>query len=650
MGKPFAEEIEQLEQTHAWACETSVEALSESIVCLFEKPLVAVGSGGSLTTATIASTLYRRTAKYVSLPATPLSMYAMRESLRDASVFMATAGGSNPDVIGALQTAAKHEAHKVLAVCCKEGTKLAREGAKYPSVAVHEFAVPSGSDGFLATNSLWASSVILVRAFAKIHGVDPRIPKRLSTLVGKRRWNSFVDAIASESSKLWNRETTVVLYGPSSYPAAVDLESKFAEAALSNVWIADYRHFAHGRHHWLAKRGNTSSIIAFIEPSERQLAERTLAEIPSDIPKLQIRLPGNSRSLLHALAHVFPITKSAGTARHIDPGRPGVPSFGRKIYHLNAFGRMSSTNSKIDELESVAIQRKAASSLAYLTESKRLRRWRKSYENFVERITGVRFRGVVFDYDGTLCDATERFSGIRDVVSDELIRLLKSGLKIGIATGRGRSVRTALQQSIPKMLWKDVLIGYYNGGQIGTLNDDSLPDGSQTVVESFQPAFDCLLNSDRLLDIAEIEGRKRQITISTKNPAEADECWQLANHLLHSNGKVGVQLVRSSHSFDVLPNQVSKLTIVKQLEGAESNSTILTIGDMGKWPGNDFQLLSHPYSLSVDEVSPDRNSCWNLASPGASGVQATLEYLYRLRCGSRGTARLDLRHLARRKK
>lgn len=644
MGKPFDEEVAQLEKTHAWACDQSVDALAVAIARCRDKPLIAVGSGGSLTTATIASTLFRRTATQIGFAATPLSMYSMRDALRNASVFIATAGGSNPDVIGALRTAAKCEASEIIALCAKAGTKLAVEGAKYSNVAVHEFPVPTGGDGFLATNSLWASSVLLVRAFALASSDELTLPSKLSSLVGARKWSSFVNSTIRESEKLWDRNTVVVLHGPMSHPAAVDLESKLAEAALSDIWIADYRHFAHGRHHWLAKRGTKSSVIAFVEPREAALAGKTLAALPGDIPQLKIHLPNDNTALLRALAYVFPLTLSAGLARGIDPGRPGVPAFGRKIYHLNAFGKLASLDTDIGDLESVAIQRKSESSIQQLTRRKRLASFRATYEEFVQKIHDVQFQGIVFDYDGTLCDASERFSGVRESVSFELIRLASSGIKIGIATGRGKSVRVALQQKIPRNFWKDVLVGYYNGSQINTLDNNDAPDGTPGVVETFRSVFDRLRHSIRLGQIAKIDGRQRQITISATDPTNVDECWQIANHLLHAEGQISVQFVRSSHSLDILSTDVSKMTVVRELESSETNSKVLAIGDMGKWPGNDFQLLSHPYSLSVDQVSPDLGSCWNLASPGVSGVDATLEYLGHLRCGSRGLARLRMRH------
>lgn len=129
MGKPFAEEIAQLEETYAWACDQSVDAFSDAITRLFHKPLVAVGSGGSLTTATVATSLFRRSATQLAFATTPLSMYSMRDALKNASVFIATAGGSNPDIIGALRTAAKCESSEIVAICTKTGTKLTEEGA-----------------------------------------------------------------------------------------------------------------------------------------------------------------------------------------------------------------------------------------------------------------------------------------------------------------------------------------------------------------------------------------------------------------------------------------------------------------------------------------------------------------------------------------
>jgi hypothetical protein len=53
----------------------------------------------------------------------------------------------------------------------------------------------------------------------------------------------------SKLADMWERRTTVVLHGPATRVGAIDLESKFTEAALGNLQVADWRNFAHGRHH-----------------------------------------------------------------------------------------------------------------------------------------------------------------------------------------------------------------------------------------------------------------------------------------------------------------------------------------------------------------------------------------------------------------
>jgi hypothetical protein len=57
------------------------------------------------------------------------------------------------------------------------------------------------------------------------------------------------------------------------------------------------------------------------------------------------------------------------------------------------------------------------------------------------------------------------------------------------------------------------------------------------------------------------------------------------------------------------------------------DDNILFIGDSGSLSGNDYQMLSELYSLSVDKVSFNPDSCWFLAPPNLMGYKATLFYL-----------------------
>ena len=93
----------------------------------------------------------------------------------------------------------------------------------------------------------------------------------------------------------------------------------------------------------------------------------------------------------------------------------------------------------------------------------------------------------------------------------------------------------------------------------------------------------------------------------------------------------GIQVLESSHSIDVLAPGVSKRDLILACEEVAKRignpGVAFCIGDRGEWPGNDYDFLSTPYSVSVDTVSPDPDSCWNLSQAGHRGVQATLGYL-----------------------
>ena len=54
----------------------------------------------------------------------------------------------------------------------------------------------------------------------------------------------------------------ILAYDPLVAEASLLLETNIWEAALGNVQTTDLRNFAHGRHHWLAKRAGFTSILA----------------------------------------------------------------------------------------------------------------------------------------------------------------------------------------------------------------------------------------------------------------------------------------------------------------------------------------------------------------------------------------------------
>lgn len=630
MGKPYFTEMGKLAETFSWALNYDITRLRKTVQGASSCPLLAIGSGGSLTAAHALTTLHRTFTGRIATVATPLE--AITEPLESQfSAWLLSASGRNVDILAAFRALVDREPKQLSIICGKNGSPLGKLSQSYGYTDLIEFESPAGKDGFLATNSLLAFVTLLTRAYMAEFGEGEEGAKNFAKSIKKiLSEDNSLKIWQQATTPLWERETTLVLHGISTRIGAIDLESKFTEAAIGNLQIADYRNFAHGRHHWLAKHGNKSAVLAFTAPEDRVLADRTLALIPSDIPLAKIEIHGNNEtSVVTSLIAALQISGWAAKARGIDPGRPGVPDFGRKLYHLPLpKKRIASERSQLPDETIIAIERKSGLSFNKPIPNRELKLWHDELIKFVDNIQQVKFKGIIFDYDGTLVDTRERFSPLRPVVATKLKNLIKAGIRIAIATGRGVSIRRDLQNSLPKSMWSSVIVGYYNGAEIGLLSDDTIPNGKEEVCSKLRNLAKILKAQPELAEIAKQTNRHFQITLEPKKAVPENRLWDIAHQVILSNNVSGINITRSSHSVDIIAPDVSKLNVLKKLEESVGKANmILKIGDRGRWPGNDFSLLREPYSLSVDELSVDPNTCWNLAPRGRRGLDATLFYL-----------------------
>ena len=628
MARPYAEEMALLAETFDWAATVDVELLCQAVRTAGVSPLHIVGSGGSLTGAHAMAGLHQRHTGRLAAVATPLE--AMDEPLDpDTATWLLSAGGGNADILAAAKASILREPRQVGVLCGRKASLLAELCRRHPFVDLLLYQPPAGKDGFLATNSLLGFTALLTRAYATAFGADADwrdVISRLTPLLPDAA--ATLEAWEAATKPLWTRSTTLVLHGPSTRIGAIDIESKFTEAALGQVQIADYRNFAHGRHHWLAKRRETSAVLAFVTGADRALAERTLDLIPADVPRARLAFDGGPGAVaLAALLAALRITGWAGRAKGIDPGRPGVPEFGRRIYNLRPRRpRRVAGEPRLAPREAAAIARKTGVALERLATLSDLDRWRDALDVFLARLRAAGFAGIVLDYDGTIVDVRHRSEPAAPEVISELTRLAETGVRVGIATGRGKSVRRALQQRLPRTLWPLFTVGYYNGAEIALLEDDSVPDGSANVCETLQPLADALRRQPELERRACQEDRAFQITLRT-SVMPVSRLWALVRQVVHATGPLDVTITCSSHSVDVVTADVSKLNVVRRLRESVGGGPLLIVGDRGRWPGNDHELLAEPFALGVDEISADPTTCWHLGEPGQRGPTVTLEYL-----------------------
>ena len=620
MGKPFKEELKKLSETIRWAEQQDVTRLAQFLFAENKQiPLVCIGSGGSLSACHYAVQLYQHRNGVLAQAMTPLQlMYAGYNIIRSSKLLFLSASGKNKDILSAIKYGVKYNETGMMSLTLRKNNPTEELLEQYPKVQRWCENIPTEKDGFLATNSLLDTFSLLCKAACASKYQVSRF--KLNDLQPET-FNLNLSVI----------QNFIVMYGATGEPVAWDIESKLTEAALGSALLSDYRNFGHGRHHWFDKRGENSCIIALVTPVERELAYKTIGCLPKSVPVIYIEteLDGPQASI-DMLLKAFRFVNDLGEARGIDPGKPGVPGYGRLLYNLNYY-KLTNRILPVEKTLDVAVLRKLG--IAGRENVPLWMYYSESCQRFVRQLNRGRFTTVAFDYDGTLSasDRKSRFTnGLCDEIRDALMPLLENGVQIVVATGRGKSVGESFQESIDQKYWLQIKVGYYNGACLLTLGDeDELKKWKKQHFDSELKELEEELKlrlpagcvgykfEERILQLS-IEGEMTQ--------AESQLVYDTCREIILDKQMKGIRVWRSSHSMDIVVyREVSKLRVIEDPEHT------LCIGDYGTVEGNDYEMLTSKYSLSVDRVSKNTESCWNIAPSGMKGLDATLYYISRMK-------------------
>ena len=620
MGKPFKGELEKLPETIRWAEQQDVTRLARFLfVENKQMPLVCIGSGGSLSACHYAVLLYEQCNGVLAQAMTPLQlMYAGYNIIRSSKLLFLSASGKNKDILYAIKYGIKYNETGMMSLTLRKNNPTEELLEQYPKVQRWCEDIPSEKDGFLATNSLLATFALLCKAACAPTFQDSRF--KLSGLQP--------EAFNMDLSVIQN---FIVMYGATGEPVAWDIESKLTEAALGSALLSDYRNFGHGRHHWFDKQGENSCIIALVTPIERELAYKTIGCLPKRVPVIYIEteLDGPQASI-DMLLKAFRFINNLGEARGIDPGKPGVPGYGRLLYNLDYY-KLTNRILPAEKTLNVAVLRKLG-----VTSRENAPLWQyysEACQRFVRQLNRGRFTTVAFDYDGTLSasDRKSRFTnGLCDEMRDALIPLLENGVQIVVATGRGKSVSESFQESIDQKYWPQIKVGYYNGTCLLTLGDeDELKKWKKQPFDSELKELEDELKLRLPAGCVGYKFEERSLQLSIEGDMaqmESQLVYDTCREIIWDKQMKGIRVWHSSHSMDIVVYcEVSKLRVIEDPEHT------LCIGDYGTVEGNDYEMLTSKYSLSVDRVSKSTESCWNIAPSGMKGLDATLYYISRMR-------------------
>lgn len=626
MGKCFNKEIKNLNAVTSAAINSDVSEIVHFLRKADNTSLLCVGSGGSFSAAKTMEYLCIRSGM-VARAVTPMELQQFNSQLGHVSVVFFSASGSNKDILNAFRYVAEYEPRAVLTCCMRKNSKIGKEKSNDAHCFKYEFEMPVKKDGFLAVESLISTIIIISKAMYIVTNNS-----FFDVLNGEIRWDQEPDDGGLLNDVL-NNQTIMALHSGLTTPAAFDMESKFSEAALGNIQLADIRNFAHGRHFWLSNRKYSTAVVFLTDKRDSIIAKKTRELLPSQVSVYYEEFENDSIfGLLKSFWLVFHMVMKSGIINGIDPGKPKVEDFGKKLYHKSYKNDYRKQFDKKKSCIENGVYRKIRIRGGEI--------WDEYYdcgEEYYKNISRSLYKGIIFDYDGTLRNKAIPLSDEREVFI-RLNNLLKNGVRIGIATGRGKSVRNELQSQIDRSFWELVIIAYYNGGVIGRLSDDSQPDKQGSNYPEAFKRFINYINKIGIFKEEQIDG------VKDKNPYQLTLFFDDIESYFYKEvlreyifDTPDLRLLFSDHSADIVPIDSRKTNLFKSFNKMGiRNDEIMCIGDSGQVGGNDYELLKKKNSLSVDYVSVDKDSCWNFAPPGYRNSVAMMYYFDQIKMEDNG--------------
>ena len=625
----YEAELKQLADTYRLAMSADVSLLKAAIAGASESSLIGVGSGGSFTVASLLCNLHEAYTGRVSRPSTPLEIICNPTLAASSPVFLISAEGKNPDIIEAMRRARRHSARAVHVVTNRANCPLIEHVQKLTDVRTHIFEMDK-KDGYLATNSLLLDSVLFARAYGELNQTKDHLPKELSGLfIGDLTIEDWVSQAKPFVEQCVSRQAITVIYSPLLKPIAADLESKISEAALLHSQFADFRSYAHGRHLWLANRPEDCAILALNEPSLGDLWASMSELFPSEIPTLAMNLAGAApRDLIAGLVAQMYLVSAIANCASLDPGRPEVPQFGRDLYYIKLENLIPVP---IDDINGVEDSKYDVIGARWPSQRNQPA-MRRAKDEFINNLEKQRFRAVVFDYDGTLSTSQLNDLPPPKPVLDHLERLVRSGIVVGIASGRGGSVQECLKDCLPSDILAGIQLGLYNGG---ALADATTPPEKAQETSEFLSHVTRIVVRLQALGVPILEYKTThpyQVSVRFREGLPTDNMWFVVADALRQAGLDPATMVKSKHSVDILAPGITKSRLIAHIIQTFRIDPyqVLTLGDQGAWPGNDSALLEHRFSLSVDVPSRRIDRGWKLAPSHRRDVDATLWYLDRI--------------------
>lgn len=300
--------------------QADVEPLRQFLFNGPERPLIAMGHGGSHSSAAYAALLYGTNCG-LGRAITPYQANSLSDAtLKSAKLLLISKSVKNQD-----------------AVYIAKRMNTVNPSRSY--IFKLPFDVP---DGFISIGGTFAYFSLLYKAFTG----DAYFSHRLA--LSPESANNFtyrcVDGVTTPPDLSTITQFTV-LYGSYGEPVAHKMESNMTEAGLASCVISDYRDECHGRFLALSNfikskhRPQTDcALVLLVTPREEALCRNFLANLPGHLPIVLIRT--NIASPLGSIDLLYKMSMFTSTFgehfRHSNPNDPtNLGDFDKRVFRNN---------------------------------------------------------------------------------------------------------------------------------------------------------------------------------------------------------------------------------------------------------------------------------------------------------------------------
>ena len=265
-----------------------VESLRQFLLTNPERPLIAMGHGGSHSSAAYAALLYGTNCA-LGRAVTPYQANSISDTtFRHSKLLLFSSSLMNQDAIFIANRMARVTPQNscILTMTSKENDNIRRLKTSCP-IGIINYPFEC-NDGFIAVNSTFTYFSLLYKAFTG----DGDFAHRL--VLSSEPCDNYTYRSAEATTPPPSLSTITqltVLYGSYGEPVAHKMESYITEAGLASCVLSDYRDECHGRFlalsnfiHSKKHHSTDCALVLLATPREEALYQSLLKQMPGHLP------------------------------------------------------------------------------------------------------------------------------------------------------------------------------------------------------------------------------------------------------------------------------------------------------------------------------------------------------------------------------